>query len=855
MDPEATRRTRQLTGTGAAMWALLAIGLSVFSLIAPRPGPQFPVRTSIIAGVAVVHAMSESAQQAGIEEGDQLISVDGVPAIQAIWESRLETGVVDTYRFRKPDGSVATVSLAPVLADDVEKTGDVLLHLGLLLVSSLYLVVALTVWWTRQASSESWALLLYCSTMSVLLSSAIRVDVIPWAPTRVLATLPFLGATTFHLFTTYPIEPRWVTKRRRIRLIPYLAAGTILVAVLSQSAMGIAPVWLTSTAFIFGIGMSVLSIVILAVGRRQAREAGIGDRADLMLLAGLVSLLPALLALLVQWTLPTALPWYIPLLWVGFFPVAVGYGMVRRQLFEFRVVAKSSAAYGAATLAITGVFAFMITFADELVARYGVTARSVQVVLLFLAILAFNPLRERMQGLVDNFFDRDRSRYRQAVREISEAMVSMLSMQEIGDRILVALTDTMGVSRAMVLLIDEGDRVLRASAWRGDWDQEDIDIEIPSDHPIWKHLWMRREELARSDFDDDPDDEKRESCWDIYDTLEVELLVPILFGVDLLGVIAVGRKLSGERLLGDDRQLLRTLANQSAIAIENAKAFDEIAKLNEELEVRVEERTRELQDTQNQLMQSEKLKSLGQLVAGVAHELNNPIGFVHANLQLLDEFIEKLVAIQESGGNTTQTREAISKLLTRSREGTERVKQIVQDLRTFSRTDQADLQSAQLTDEVDRTLALMEPRFKGSIDVVRDYQRLPEVRCYPGQLNQVFLNLLMNACDVLEDGGTITIRTRVIPGGVRIEFQDTGPGMSAEVAMRIFDPFFTTKEVGKGTGLGLSLSHGIIVRHGGTIQIVSAPGQGATFRIELPLEAIGTDDEEAESQVTVAGSD
>jgi signal transduction histidine kinase len=558
-----------------------------------------------------------------------------------------------------------------------------------------------------------------------------------------------------------------------------------------------------------------------------------------MLLAGVVSLMPAFLALILEWFTPMALPVYLALLWVGFFPVAVGYGMVRRQLFDFRIAAKSSAAYGAATLAITGVFAFMITFADELVARYGVNVRSVQVVLLFLAILAFNPLRERMQGLVDNFFDRDRSRYREAVREISEAMVSMLSMEEIGDRILAALTDAMGVSRAIVLLFDETDRVLRASAWRGDWDQDDIGAEISSDHPIWKHLWMRREELARSDFDEEPDSEKREDCWDIYDTLEVELLVPILFGVDLLGVIAVGRKLSGERLAGDDRQLLRTLANQSSIAIENAKAFDEIAKLNESLEVRVDERTRELQETQNQLMQSEKLKSLGQLVAGVAHELNNPIGFVHANLQLLDEFIEKLIAAQEKGEDATRYRDAITKLLARSREGTERVKQIVQDLRTFSRTDQADLQSANLIEEIDRTLALMEPRFKGVVEVVREYEELPDVTCYPGQLNQVFLNLLMNACDVLEDanGGRITIRTQPTEGGVRLEFEDSGPGIPPEVQTRIFDPFFTTKEVGRGTGLGLSLSHGIIERHGGRIQVVSKPPFGATFVIELPLVA------------------
>ncbi len=849
MDSDTTRRTRQLTGTAAAMWALLAIGLSIFSLVSPRAGPQLPVRTSIISGIAVVHAMSDSAAAAGVAEGDQLLSVDGVPAIQVLWEPSLELGVVDTYRFRKPDGTVLTASLAPALVGDVEKTSDVLLHLGLLLVSSLYLVVALTVWWTRQASSESWALLLYCSTMSVLLSSAIRVDLIPWAPTRVLATLPFLGATTFHLFTTYPIEPYWIVKRPRIRFIPYAIATLIMIGIATQSAMGIPPTWIATTAFGFGVGTSVASIGILALGRRQAREAGVGDRADLMLLAGLVSLLPALLALIAEWVVPTALPWYIALLWVGFFPVAVGYGMVRRQLFEFRLAARSSAAYGAATLAITGVFAFMITFADELVARYGVNVRSVQVVLLFLAILAFNPLRERMQGLVDNFFDRDRSRYRLAVREISEAMVSMLSMNEIGDRILVALTDAMGVSRAMVLLFDEGDRVLRVSARRGDWDQDDMDIEIPSDHPLWKHLWLRREELTRADFDDEPDSERRESCWDVYDTLEIELLVPILFGVDLLGVIAVGRKLSGERLGTDDRELLRTLANQSSIAIENAKAFDEIAKLNESLEARVESRTRELQETQNQLMQSEKLKSLGQLVAGVAHELNNPIGFVHANLQLLDEFIEKLAVAQENEADTTQYRDAIKKLLSRSREGTERVKQIVQDLRTFSRVDHADLQMAQLTDEIDRTLALMEPRFKGSIEVVREYEELPEVRCFPGQLNQVFLNLLMNACDVLDEqeGGTITIRTKATLDGVRIEFEDSGPGIPVEVQTRIFDPFFTTKEVGKGTGLGLSLSHGIIERHGGRIQIVSGTGHGTIFQIELPLEA--SEVEETESPV------
>jgi two-component system NtrC family sensor kinase len=231
------------------------------------------------------------------------------------------------------------------------------------------------------------------------------------------------------------------------------------------------------------------------------------------------------------------------------------------------------------------------------------------------------------------------------------------------------------------------------------------------------------------------------------------------------------------------------------------------------------------------------MKSLGQLVAGVAHELNNPIGFVHANLQLLDEYIRKLVDAQRTGGDTERAREAITKLLARSREGTERVKKIVQDLRTFSRMDQAELQDANLNEEIERTLALMEPRFKGGIRVERHSGQLPHVRCYPAQLNQVFMNLVMNACDALDGGGRIAVRTRPTAAGVSLAFEDDGPGIPPEHRERIFAPFFTTKPVGKGTGLGLSISHGIVERHGGRMSVECPPAGGTVFRIELPRVA------------------
>jgi signal transduction histidine kinase len=841
MNPSSTLRARRAIAALFLAWAIAAIVLSLGALRAPGDRIYHPFTHTRIATTSVIHEVSPSAQGSGAEPGDVILEMNGRPYYEVL---RAGTGQLDpahpnTYLLEKKDGRQIEVTLAPEPIAWTQTPAVTALHALMVLAAALYLVTGGAAWWLKPERTEAWTLLLFCSTMATQLATYPQTNLIPLGWPRMLINAPLIGATTFHLFTTYPIEPSWVVRHRRIQLLPYLAALALACFSLSERAIG-APLGLGLTAsYLFTQVLSMASLVIVGVERARHGDGPLRDRADLMFWAAVVSFLPIFLFYITEWVVHSNFPYHAALLWTFLFPVAVGYGIVRRQLFEVRNVAKSSAAYGAATLAITGVFAFLITFADAAVSRLDISFRWFQVTFLFFAILAFNPLRNRLQNLVDRFFDRDRETYRVAVREISEAMVSMLSLPEIADRILLALTDTMGVERAMVMMVDDEGKVLRSAASRGEWDEEDLALEIRSDHPIWKHLWMRREDLSRVDFDEEPDVEYREACRDVFDTLEVELLVPILYGVDLLGVIAVGRKISRDRLVGDDRTLLRTLANQSSIAIENAKAFDEIAKLNETLEARVEERTAELQDTQAQLVQAEKMKSLGQLVAGVAHELNNPIGFVHANLQLLDEYIRKLVDAQRTGGDTERAREAITKLLSRSREGTERVKKIVQDLRTFSRMDQAELQDASLHEEIDRTLALMEPRFKNGVVVERDYGDIPRVRCYAGQLNQVFLNLLMNACDAMHDQGKIRVRTRRGPLGVRLEFSDDGPGIPESVRSRIFDPFFTTKPVGEGTGLGLSLSHGIIERHGGSIHVESEPGAGSTFVIDLPLVPVG----------------
>jgi signal transduction histidine kinase len=830
---------RRATAFLAIAWALSAILPSVAALHPDETGVDHPFEDVRLGRAAVVYSTHPSASAAGIAVGDRIVAFEGRPFFPIAFESgaALRPGVPSRYEIEKPDGRRIEVELPPVPILDLYRPFDSLVHGLLLVVAIIYLGTGGVVYWLRPENSGAWALLLFCCTLAVQLAITLHTDHIQGAMLHMVANAPLIGATTFQLFTTYPIQPGWVVRHPRVQVLPYLGAGLLAALSLAEGRLGLPPGVASELAFFYMATLVWLSLGILAVERRRHLDGPMREAADVVTLAALVSFVPVLAVFLVEWLTQEPYPFYLALLWTFVFPVAVGYGIVYRQLFDLRNVARSSAAYGIASIGITGAFALLITFADSLVSDFGVSTRSAQVALLFIAILLFNPVRDRMQSLADRFFDRDRAAYRVAVREISEAMVSMLSLGEIADRILVALTDTMGVERAIVLLVEDEERVLRPIASRGEWEDAALSLEISSDHPIWKQLWMRREDLTRSDFDDENDLESREACRDVYDTLEVELLVPILYGVDLLGVIAVGRKLSGDRLAADDRLLLRTLANQSSIAIENAKAFDEIAKLNETLEARVEERTNELREIQGQLMQAEKMKSLGQLVAGVAHELNNPIGFVHANLQLLDEYVQKLSDAQARGDDTTRIREAIAKLILRSREGTQRVKKIVQDLRTYSRMDQAEIQDVSLHEEIDRNLALMEPRFKTRIRVQKNYGDVPRVRCYAGQLNQVFLNLLMNACDAIEEDGTIQITTLRIPGGVRLEFTDDGPGIPEEIRSRIFDPFFTTKPVGVGTGLGLSLSHGIIERHGGKISVDSEPGRGTTFAIELPLDA------------------
>ena len=274
---------------------------------------------------------------------------------------------------------------------------------------------------------------------------------------------------------------------------------------------------------------------------------------------------------------------------------------------------------------------------------------------------------------------------------------------------------------------------------------------------------------------------------------------------------------------------------------------------------------RELKASQLQLIQSEKMASLGQMVAGVAHEINTPLGYVKNNIEMMEMFFESSRAMVEASvaladtlispssseqelqlrlATLAELRQApageaddMQKLFADTRFGIDQIGELVQILKNFSRLDRAAAADVDLNECLDSAVLLARNVLKNRIEVVRQYGALPRISCMPSQLNQVFLNLLTNAAQAIEGQGKILLKTEAEEGWLKVTVQDTGRGIPVDVLPRIFDPFFTTKPVGQGTGLGLSISYQIVQQHGGDIRVTSQPGKGTRFTVRLPLTA------------------
>ncbi len=435
-----------------------------------------------------------------------------------------------------------------------------------------------------------------------------------------------------------------------------------------------------------------------------------------------------------------------------------------------------------------------------------------------------------------------RRAYRAALYNFSEQLIFLRENDTLFEQLTQMIYKTMQPEFCAVYIVQNQSLLIKHSA--GISTDLDSSFELSSEHI---HILTSGKNIPLEHFSDQFQTFYRSGC---------NLLVPVIRDEKLLALIAIGSPTHVNGYDQEDQKTFSLLANQTALAVENnyfiektkeltrqiieAETKEKYISVLEKQNAELESLYAELKNTHLQLVQSEKMSSLGQLVAGVAHELNNPIGFIYGNMKELQRYIDKM---KNSDAMTDKKeldfiKQDIDSLIFETLNGSTRVKQIVEDLRNFSRLDEAEYKKVDIHEGLDATLSILKKEFGDRITLHKDYSDLPKIDCMPGQINQVFMNLLQNAIHAISSIGNIWVNTFKEKNEVCIRISDDGIGIGKDVIGKIFDPFFTTKDVGKGTGLGLSISYKIIENHNGKLQVTSKRGDRTTFTVRLPLKGI-----------------
>ncbi|MBI2909929.1 MAG: GAF domain-containing protein [Chloroflexi bacterium] len=514
---------------------------------------------------------------------------------------------------------------------------------------------------------------------------------------------------------------------------------------------------------------------------------------------------------------------YLPVLGVPIYPLGIvgnimfslftTVAILRHKLLDIRIAIRKGVAYSLLSALLGGVYVGVVFLFNYLFNLGTAYSALVNVLAMVSVAMLLQPVVRGVQKTVDRWFYRGRYDHLRALERFGRETKDIIDLDHLASSLVGLVSLAMQVKLVALLQpsMRGGDFVV--TKYRGT--PEVSDIAVPRRSPLLP--WIQRQDRAFSA-------DELYSCpqWqavpaidrDIWLRAGGELHVPLKSNKALTGLLVVGRKESGEPYSQEDVSALQTVAYQAATSMENARLYQELKMNLEELRLK-----------EAQLIESAKLASVGTLAAGVAHEVNNPIFAISGRAELLLDQPEKHL-------KSKKAQEHVQVIYDMAK----RISTITQDLLSFSRDNSA-FEEVDLNKALDVAVKLVGPNLRrAKIEVVRDYSKnLPLVPGVPNKLQQVFMNLILNAHDAMAGGGTIKLKTAVVNGCVALDFNDTGGGMTPEVVNRLFDPFFTTKEVGKGTGLGLYVSQQIIQQHRGRIQVETEPGKGSTFTVLLPV--------------------
>ena len=564
-----------------------------------------------------------------------------------------------------------------------------------------------------------------------------------------------------------------------------------------------------------------------------------------------------------------------------FFYASVAYAIAKHDLFDVDRVVRQALEYALATVLVLLAYAAFIAAPGLLgIGRSGYPAPLALLGLVALA-LALEPLRRGVQGFVDRAFYRARQDSRATISRVAEAMTGLLELDAVADQLTRVVSSSLALELVAVYLCPDDDAPGRVWIRTPSDDREYVE----TDETLDRFAQLVAQPSAPFVADDVlvAAEQRGDDVAPLRERLEglsVVGALPLAAGERCLGVILLGPRRSGAIFTSDDVDLLRTLANQTAVAVKNAQSYRRLQELTRGLERKVAERTVELADTnreleqaiaglkqaQARLVQSEKMASLGRLVAGAAHELNNPASFVAGGVENLAEYFGRIADVLAVYERTPipdaalrvkihEARESarldyviteMPRLLAICAEGSDRIRRIVRELRIFARADSGRRDRLRVGMRIASTVEQLGDRLgRGGIAVDLSDDAAAEVRADTDLLDQVWTNLLTNAIDavagVAEPRIRVSIRAASVDQpSVEVRIEDNGCGIPEAVLGRVFEPFFTTKPLGEGTGLGLSIAFGAVEAHEGTLELVSREGEGTTAIVRLPAEPPGT---------------
>jgi signal transduction histidine kinase len=730
-----------------------------------------------------------------------------------------------------------------------------------LIIALIFFFCGVICWLTKAKSDASGPLFLFCMLCAMVAILTFDMSSTHRFVRLYLCLFPLVPAALVQLSLHFPSRRKFLERFPTSQGYPYVLS-LILILILQAFFYDARDFWILVEQFTLALlivagGVFVLTAVLFY---RESLSTVDRLRAKVVLMGSLIAFgAPAAMGFLnILGVLNISRN--VILVPIAFFPLSIAYAILRHDLFNIDIYVKRALISGLLTLFVALLAAGVWYVA---VLWLGVETPPERPYLLFLVLFVTLWITHRVylwaRGMLQRSIFRTTVRYQEAIGDLSQALIGILDQNKIADLLVKNVVESMELEGAKMFLwrkVHESYMLWGVESRASQ--EEPILVKMGPEHPMVALL--KREKRGLMAFEIERSGRFKEVCDIVLAQLRLlrgEVFFPILFRERLVGVLVLGGKIRREPFTSEDMKLLRTLANNVAVALENAESYEQLKGMTEVLDQRVRERTQEIMDKNAELaqaqakleeyshtlekkveeqtrmlIQAEKMASIGILVAGIAHEVNNPLNIISLGLYRMKDVRADLEKIKDRLDPASLSE--IDEVLDEIRQCYEAIHSVVKNLREFSHRGKEGGERVDIHRCLETTLQLLQSQFKDRVNLEKNYGEVKPILGSFAELNQVFMNILMNAFQAIPERGTVCVRTWMSDAKVKVSIEDTGVGITKENLRRIFDPFFTTKPVGKGLGLGLSIAYQVIERHKGSIEIESEENQGTKFILTFP---------------------